>query len=93
MNDNKDNVVDIKTDELREAVPAHTIGALDRYIEHKYEPGGFLTAVLQNKLMEAVGRADVTNKAALPAICAYVYNRLPVGSWGSEEAVDAWLRN
>ena len=52
MNDNKDNVVDIKTDELREAVPAHTIGALDRYIEHKYEPGGFLTAVLQNKLME-----------------------------------------
>jgi hypothetical protein len=76
---------------LRSQVPAHTLGALDRYVERGLAPGGFLMAVLENKLFEAVARADNINKHALPAIVEYIYNYLPAGSWGSETLVEAFL--
>ena len=66
-------------------VPAHTLAALERYVERKYMPGGFLTSVLCNDLFGAVCRADLENLPALPAICEFVYNRMPSESWGSQE--------
>ena len=42
-------------------IPEHTKGALDRYVDHGLEPGGFLTAVLTNDLFGAVARADSEN--------------------------------
>ena len=68
-------------------IPERTIASLDRYVNHKILPGGFLTAVLSNDLFLAVGRADRENLAALPEIVQYIYNELPTGAWGSEEAV------
>jgi hypothetical protein len=50
-------------------------------------PGGFLTAVLENNLSEAFGRADMHNSRILKEIVGYVYNRLPSKSWGSREKV------
>jgi len=68
-------------------IPAHTKAALDRYVEHKMLPGGFLMAVLSNDLFGAVGRADSENLAALPDIVKYVYNHMPADSWGSVDKV------
>jgi hypothetical protein len=81
----------IRDNQLRERVPAHTIGGIDRYIERRIEPGSFLRAVLENNLREALGRADETNRDALFDIVAYIYNCCPFNSWGSPEAVETWL--
>ena len=68
-------------------VPEHTRDALQRYVEHRILPGGFLTAVLTNDLFGAISRADAVNSAHLKDICLFVYNRMPSGSWGSEETM------
>ncbi len=65
--------------------------SLTLYAEHRIEPGGFLTAVLANDLMEAVGRADADNLMLLSPICGFIYNELPSPCHGSREAVAAWL--
>lgn len=65
--------------------------SLNRYIKHRIHAGGFLTAVLENNLMEAMGRADSVNRANLHEICKYIYNNLPRESWGSREKVQNYL--
>ena len=35
--------------------------SLDRYVDNKLKPGGFLTAVLENDLVGSLSRADVDN--------------------------------
>lgn len=72
-------------------IPAHTKAALDRYVNDRILPGGFLTAVLSNDLFGAVGYADSQNLAALSDIVRYVYNELPSGCWGSKEAIWKWI--
>jgi hypothetical protein len=74
-------------------IPDHTKAALDRYVEHKILPGGFLMAVLSNDLFGAVGRADSQNLAALPDIVKYVYNEMPGDSWGSEGQIYKWVED
>ena len=41
--------------------------------------------------MEACGRADEKNLAALQVWAAFLYNEAPRGSYGSPEKVKAWL--
>jgi hypothetical protein len=82
------NIID---KELRDRVPSHTIGGLDRYVEHHIEPGSFLRCVLENDLRGAMGHADSINRFALFDIVAYVYNCCPYDCWGSREAVEKWL--
>ena len=74
-------------------IPDHTKAALDRYVEHKILPGGFLMAVLSNDLFGAVGRADSQNLAALPDIVKYVYNEMPSASWGSQDQIYKWVED
>ena len=74
-------------------IPAHTLAALDRYINHRILPGGFLTAVLSNDLFGAVARADRANKLALSEICQYIYNEVPGNAWGSADSVYRWVEN
>jgi hypothetical protein len=64
--------------------------ALDNHGLHHRETGSFVTKVLENDLMEAVGRADKSSFAALPSILSYVYNEMPSNSHGSPEKVAAW---
>lgn len=75
------------------AIPEHTLAALNRYVEHRLMPGGFLTRVLCNDLFGAVAHADSENRAALADICQYIYNRIPGDAWGSQETVWKWLEN
>ena len=68
-----------------------TLESLQRYADNHIETGGFLRAVLENDLMEAVGRADEINQQDLFDICGYVYNDMPAICHGSPEKVQAWL--
>ena len=69
------------------------MAAIRRYIETRLQPGDFLTAVIDNDLAEAVGRADDENTANLPAFVAYFYNEAPSACWGSPAKRRAWLAN
>jgi len=74
-----------------ERIPPQIKVALDRWANMEGGVGDFLTAVLENNLMEAVGRADHINKQLLPEICMYVYNEMPSTCHGSPEKVKLWL--
>ena len=64
--------------------------AIDDYVANGWEPGGFVSAVLENNLSEAFGRADLENRRDLFEIVQYVYNCIPATCWGSREKVKAW---
>lgn len=66
-------------------------GALERYLNNGISPGSFMTAVLENNLMEAFGRADTFNAANMKNIIGYVYNHVPSNAWGSAEKVRDYL--
>ena len=74
-----------------EGVPSHTQHALRQYVENGLAPGGFLTAVLENDLMGAIGRADSQNIAALKEIAQFIYNRVPSVAHGYKGVVDDYL--
>jgi len=48
-------------------------------------------AVLQNKLVDAYVRADSINKARMQDWAFFMYNEMPLDSWGSKEIVNRWL--
>lgn len=64
--------------------------ALDDYAENGAPLGDFLTAVVENNLFEALGRADSYNRATIFQICGYIYNELPSPCHGSPEKVAKW---
>lgn len=72
-------------------LPEHMQGAMQRYIDNGIEPGGFLTAVLCNDLMRAIGRADSINRGRIHDYVTWLYNNAPPSCFGSEEKVDAWM--
>lgn len=69
------------------------IEALEAYVNHGVEPGGFLMAVLENDLMKACARADGQNKGRFFDIVQQVYHRVPSRAWGSLERVAAWIEH
>ena len=69
-----------------------TKDSIDRYARERCPTGDFLRAVLENDLMEAVGRADEGNLLCLHEICSYVYNHIPADCHGSREIVKVWLK-
>ena len=71
-------------------IPLYVREALHKHAHQHQHTGGFVTAVLENNLMEAVGQADAKSFAALPSICSYVYNEIPGGCHGSPAKVKAW---
>jgi hypothetical protein len=78
--------------ESYKSVPDRTIRSINRYVTDGMIPGDFLTAVLENKLVEAFSRADLENLNALEDIVRYVYNEIPMDCWGSEEEVKQWVK-
>lgn len=74
-------------------IPQHTKQTIDDYVNHKYEPGSFVYAVLSNNLIEAFNRADDINLQYMKDIVSYVYNKIPQECWGSPKIVENWLKN
>jgi hypothetical protein len=69
-------------------IPERMMGGIERYVNDHIPPGDFLTAVFENNLSNACGRADEENQANLPAYAAYIYNEVPHGCHGSKDAVE-----
>lgn len=72
-------------------IPGYMLEILTRYIEDGTPTGGFLRAVLENNLKEALIRADDHNFRNLQAYVVYLYNNAPATCWGSPERVKAWI--
>lgn len=68
-------------------------GGLERYLNHGIMPGSFLTAVLENKLMESYRAADDDSLRQIPSLIKYLYNHFPMAAWGSPERVAAWTQH
>lgn len=73
------------------SLPDYMQSGVQDYIEHGYEPGGFLTAVICNDLKGAVGKADLTNQRELVNWVQFFYNKAPMGCWGSRTKMEAWM--
>lgn len=74
-----------------ELCPPDICEALDRYAKDRVPVGDFLRSVLENNLMDAIGRADANNLPAIGHITSYIYNRLPSPCHGSPAKYKAWL--
>jgi len=72
-------------------IPKETLETLQRYIDRGLPPGGFLEAVLENNLVDAVVRADSKNREAIPAIVEHIWNKAPARCWANRERVDRWI--
>jgi len=72
-------------------LPEAARGALRRYLEDGVPPGGFLTAILANDFVTAVGHADEENRAAIVEFATWLYWGCPSPAWGSYEQVNAWI--
>lgn len=75
-------------------IPEHCREGVRLYIETGHPVGGFLTAVFENNLVEAFGRADDTNRRHLWDYTIFLYNEapaVPIRSWGSPAIYKAWI--
>ena len=73
------------------SIPKHMIAPVLTYFNNHIPPGSFLEAVLSNKFVEAVRRADEKNLVALDVWAAFLYWEAPAHTHGSPEKVEAWL--
>ena len=71
--------------------PAHLLDAIHRYATDHTKVDGFLTAVLENNLREAIGRSDQASQHGLLHIVQYCHWEIPHECWGSPAKVKAWL--
>ena len=71
-------------------IPERMRGAIVRYVEQRLPPGDFLSAVINNDLREACGRADNENQRLLPEYVMWFYNWAPAGCWGRPGALREW---
>lgn len=67
--------------------------ALENYLMHGLEPGGFLTAVLCNNLFAAVGAADFMNREHISEIVKAISDNMPCNSYGSKQAFALWIQD
>lgn len=72
-------------------IPESVVGGLRRYVVNRIPTGGFLRAVLENDLMEAMGRADDLNREYLDNIVQFCNEALPWVCWGSQAKCNEWL--
>ena len=75
---------------IEHGIPDYMQDGLVRWVEDRIPPGGFLQAVLCDKLGEAVARADDTNIRLLAGYVRFLYNEVPDDCHGSPEKVRAW---
>ena len=75
-----------------EQLPEKFRESMRRYIEEGYQPGGFLSAVIENDLSKALERADPESMLMLRDLCSWIFNRAPSKSWGSRIAMEKWTK-
>lgn len=75
---------------IEASIPQHMQPGLIAYIEDGQPPGGFLRAVLENKLYHAFAKGDDLNQSIMIEY-ARILEQIPTRAWGSKEAVDEWI--
>jgi hypothetical protein len=73
------------------AIPDDMREGMTRYVEERKEPGGFLSSVIRNDLLDAVCRADKRNLLLVKEYAQWFYNVAPGGCAGSPEKMKVWL--
>jgi hypothetical protein len=73
------------------SIPGYMQDGLEHYVEHGFKPGDFLTAVLENRLSQAVWHADSCNQRRLVDYVFVIFNNAPADCWGSPEKVKSWI--
>ena len=73
------------------AIPKDMQEGMTQYVENRTEPGGFLSAVIRNDLLDAACRADKHNLLLIKEYAQWFYNVAPSGCAGSPEKMRAWL--
>lgn len=68
------------------------LDGIKNYVEHGWEPGGFLYSLLANDLVGACSRADHWNKKAIHEWAEFLYMEMPSSLWGSYEKVNAHIQ-
>ena len=74
-------------------IPPYMLNSVINYLMHGTEPGGFLTAVICNKLVQSFGKADENNAACMRDWADILYNVFPSEAWGNEEKFNAWIKD
>jgi hypothetical protein len=74
-------------------LPEHMQEGMKLYIEKGIEPGHFLRAVLENKLVESFAYADDINIRNMFNWADFMYNQCPLEARGSKEKVEQWLQS
>jgi hypothetical protein len=72
-------------------IPELVLRGMARYFNDHVPVGGFLTACLENRLVEAFERADPWSLEALPQIVRALANDGPTEAWGSPMKVARWI--
>lgn len=72
-------------------LPEHCREGVRLYVEEGVPVGDFLTAVLENNLVEAFARADEVNAERMRDYADFLWNEAPSPCWGSGEKVAKWL--
>lgn len=75
------------------SLPPHMREGVRRYVLQGVPPGEFLYAVLCNQLVEAYAKADYINEGAMRDWASFLYNHMPIGSWGSKKKVADWVNS
>ncbi len=73
-------------------IPEGIMEEIRLYVEDGVKPGSFLSAIIQNDLSDACGRADDKNLHNLPAFVAYFWGETPACCWGSSEHMERWMK-
>ena len=71
-------------------IPERMHGGIIRFYENGIPPGHFLSAVIDNDLKEAMGRADSENRNLIWNYVQWFYNWAPGGTWGRDGSVERW---
>ena len=77
---------------VKQRIPAYMIEGLTDHVVFGRPVGGFLTAVLCNKLSESFAAADAANEINIVNYVRFLYADAPAPCWGDPERVAAWAR-
>lgn len=77
---------------LLAVIPPRTVGSLARWVFKAIPPGGFVTAVLQGDLFQAVARADDDNRRALVQIVQLISWSIPNGCYAHDDPIREWSK-
>ncbi len=72
-------------------LPDDMAGAIERYIFDRIDAGDFITAVFENSLTGAFGKADLENRALMFEWSDFVYNHMGTGITGTRAIVKRHL--